>query len=183
MDAADARDCFNCHATRAVVNNRLNIETMAAGVQCERCHAGADRHATMQKVSALSTEEISDLCGGCHRTWAQIAASGPRGILNVRFQPYRLTNSKCYDAADRRISCVACHNPHTHAARDAAFYDSKCTACHSAANAAHVNAKLCPVAKANCVSCHMPKIDLPGAHFAFTDHFIRIARPGEAYPN
>jgi hypothetical protein len=28
----------------------------------------------------------------------------------------------------------------------------------------------------------MPKVDLPGAHFKFTDHRIRIARDGEPYP-
>jgi formate-dependent nitrite reductase cytochrome c552 subunit len=39
------------------------------------------------------------------------------------------------------------------------------------------------VAKANCVTCHMPKIELPGAHARFTDHQIRIARAGEPYPN
>jgi hypothetical protein len=28
----------------------------------------------------------------------------------------------------------------------------------------------------------MPKVELPGAHFKFTDHRIRIVKPGEAYP-
>src|SRR5207248_4550679 len=109
----------------------------------------------------------------------QIAMNGPRGVNNVRFQPYRLTNSKCYDAADQRIRCTACHNPHEPPVRDASFYDSKCAACHSAA--AHT--KTCPVAKADCVTCHMPKVDLPGAHSQFTDHQIRVARANAPYPN
>jgi hypothetical protein len=29
----------------------------------------------------------------------------------------------------------------------------------------------------------MPKLDLPGSHRKFTDHRIRIARAGEAYPD
>jgi hypothetical protein len=29
----------------------------------------------------------------------------------------------------------------------------------------------------------MPKIKLPGAHFAFTDHRIRVVRAGEPYPD
>jgi formate-dependent nitrite reductase cytochrome c552 subunit len=33
------------------------------------------------------------------------------------------------------------------------------------------------------VSCHMPKINLPGGHAKFTDHEIRIVRPGDPYPN
>jgi hypothetical protein len=33
------------------------------------------------------------------------------------------------------------------------------------------------------VSCHMPKVDVPEMHYAFTDHWIRIVRPGETYPD
>jgi hypothetical protein len=29
----------------------------------------------------------------------------------------------------------------------------------------------------------MPKVSLPGGHAVFTDHFIRIVRPGEPYPD
>lgn len=173
MNAADKRDCFGCHSTG-----------LTPGVQCERCHAGSTAHAAsrspMPKLSALSTEDVSNLCGACHRTWAQIAANGPHGEVNVRFQPYRLTNSKCYDAADKRVACTACHNPHEHSVGDAAFYDAKCAACHSAAIR---GAKLCRTATRNCVTCHMPKVELAGAHFAFTDHMIRIAKPGERYPD
>jgi len=28
----------------------------------------------------------------------------------------------------------------------------------------------------------MPKVEIPGSHFKFTDHRIRIVRPGEPYP-
>jgi hypothetical protein len=28
----------------------------------------------------------------------------------------------------------------------------------------------------------MPKVELPGGHAQFTDHFIRIVKPGESYP-
>jgi len=39
------------------------------------------------------------------------------------------------------------------------------------------------VAKENCVSCHMPKVLLPGGHMKFTDHEIRVVKAGEPYPN
>jgi hypothetical protein len=133
----------------------------------------------MPKLAGHSAEEMADLCGRCHRTWSQIALNGPRGVLNVRFQPYRLANSKCYDTADARIACSACHDPHGPLETSAASYDARCSACHSAAQ----HTKTCRVAKANCVTCHMPKIELPGAHATFTDHQIRIARAGESYPN
>jgi hypothetical protein len=41
----------------------------------------------------------------------------------------------------------------------------------------------CPVSTSKCVSCHMPKYELPGFHGKFTDHWIRIAKPGTAFPD
>ena len=55
----------------------------------------------------------------------------------------------------------------------------KCQACHGGGKA---GAKACPVSKSKCVSCHMPKIELPGAHYKFSDHRIRIVKPNEPYP-
>jgi hypothetical protein len=190
MDASAARDCFGCHSTGAVSGGRLHLESIVPGVGCQSCHSGAEQHvaairagnpsaAKMAKLAGYGAEEMSELCGRCHRTWSQIALNGPRGVLNVRFQPYRLANSKCYDTADSRIACTACHDPHGPLETAASSYDARCTACHSTAQ----HTKTCRVAKANCVTCHMPKIELPGAHASFTDHQIRIARAGESYPN
>jgi hypothetical protein len=44
-------------------------------------------------------------------------------------------------------------------------------------------AAVCPVSEKDCVICHMPKYDIPGMHYKFTDHWIRIAKPGEPYPD
>jgi len=190
MDAIGERDCFGCHSVNGVQAGKLHLEALIPGVGCESCHGPAANHvagvragdaaaAKLPHLAALSTEELSELCGHCHRTWSQIALSGPRGVNNVRFQPYRLANSKCYDAADARIRCTACHDPHGALETNLAGYDSKCVACHSAA----LHTKVCPVAKSNCAGCHMPKVELPGAHASFTDHQIRIARAGAPYPN
>lgn len=190
MDAEDVAQCFGCHSTGGVKGVKVNFEQMTAGVQCESCHGPAGAHAEAakagkleqvpKKLARLSTDEISDLCGSCHRTWSYISMNGPHGLLNVRFQPYRLTNSRCYDANDSRVSCVACHDPHGPLISESKAYDSKCTACHNPKQRA---AKICRQAKTDCVSCHMPKLDLPGAHHAFTDHQIRIVRANEPYPN
>jgi hypothetical protein len=191
MNDQDARQCFGCHSTGLPRQGKMNLDLMVPGIQCARCHessavhsraaqSGDLRNLRMLKLSKLSAEEVSDFCGQCHRTWADIAANGPRGINNVRFQPYRLANSKCYDATDRRISCVACHDPHQNVSTQPAGYDAKCEACHSSRQNAQ---KACPVAKKDCVTCHMPKYELPGAHFKFTDHQIRVVPTGEVYPN
>lgn len=193
---AEAGQCFNCHATHAVSKKELTLPAMTVGVQCERCHGDADRHlagqlsgdtgnAAMRKLGVMSTEEMSDFCGQCHRTWSQIAATGPMGILNVRFQPYRLQSSRCYDAEDPRIKCTACHDPHSQVRTEPAAYDANCKACHSpgAKPATQASSHICRVATKNCVTCHMPQVELPGAHKKFHDHEIRIARANEKYPD
>ena len=202
MTMTETQQCFNCHGTRAIRDDRLDTEALIPGVQCERCHGAAEQHvralrnggekaAAMPKLGDLTAEEMSNLCGACHRTWAQIAMSAIRGIDNVRFQPYRLTNSKCYNALDSRISCLACHDPHREVSREAEAYDERCAACHvrfnapspsgvSTERAAH--APPCKVATKDCINCHMPKYEIRGSHYSFTDHWIRVVKPGEPYP-
>ncbi len=190
--------CFGCHSTGSVTGNHLHLDSLKPGVTCEHCHVGALNHleaishGSLQSVPAklkiLSSEEISNFCGQCHRSWETVVRDRLRGEINVRFQPYRLANSKCFDGSDRRISCIACHDPHREVVRDTASYDSKCLACHGSTAttpAAHPTGspKACPVATSGCVSCHMPKVALPGGHQTFTDHYIRIVRANEPYPN
>jgi len=187
MTHEDVTGCFACHSTGAVRGNTFHAEDLRAGVLCDNCHKDAAHHmeavktgdvkgAAMPHLAQMTAEETNEFCGRCHRTWGDIAAHGPHNIANVRFQPYRLTNSKCYDADDRRIRCTACHNPHQEFLVGAANYDAKCLACHG------VTQKACKVAKKDCTNCHMPKIELPGAHRQFTDHQIRVVRAGQKYP-
>ena len=191
----EVKSCFECHATNAVANNRLQLDGIVAGVQCERCHPGAESHrqsfaqgktpSIPQKLGQATPEEISNFCGQCHRTWERVVRDRLRGEINVRFQPYRLSNSRCYDGGDRRMSCTTCHDPHHDVVRGAAAYDAKCQACHSAgaARGASSAAKVCRVATSGCTTCHMPKVELPGGHMVFSDHQIRIVRAGDPYPN
>jgi len=193
MTQDDKLSCFGCHSTNAVSGRQFTPEKLRPGVQCNHCHEGSDSHlltilqfgeggsAAIPKSMAggLAAEKISDFCGQCHRTWADIVMQPNLGIGNVRFQPYRLAGSKCYDADDPRISCLACHNPHVELVAETSTYDSKCQACHGGGKP---GAKFCRVGKSNCASCHMPKIELPGAHYKFSDHRIRIVKPKERYP-
>jgi len=190
MVPAETASCFGCHTNGGVAGGILHLPAVAPGVGCQSCHGHVEKHvsavragdvagAKLPHLADLAAEDTLELCGQCHRTWAQIAQTGMHGPNTVRFQPYRLTNSKCYDVEDKRIRCTACHDPHGQLNTNLASYDTKCTACHAAA----LQTKVCPVSKENCVTCHMPKIDLPGAHHQFTDHQIRIVRAGEPYPN
>lgn len=204
MDSIDTKDCFSCHATAAVGERQLQLDKLTPGITCEGCHGSGDKHVAMMKDKSLNTtrrpgemgilnpgnfdtEGMTQFCGSCHRTWAQVQLmKEARGVINVRFQPYRIFGSKCYDFDDKRISCTACHNPHEEMKHDAAFYDARCLACHAKPDG---SAKMkmyapCKTGKTNnCASCHMPKYEIPGAHHKFSDHWIRIVKPGETYPN
>jgi Cytochrome c7 and related cytochrome c len=193
MNRDDKLRCFGCHATTATLGRQLTLDKMTPGVQCGRCHESVETHLSamlldssklevpkgLSKLRGLSAEQASNFCGQCHRTWEEIALQGSPSIANIRFQPYRLTGSKCYDADDARISCLACHDPHQEVSSKSADYDAKCEACHGGGKP---GAKACTVSTDKCVTCHMPKLELPGAHNKFSDHRIRIVRPNEKYP-
>ena len=129
-----------------------------------------------------------DFCGACHRTFvdATLSAGQASGTAMVRFQPYRLQESKCWRAAeDARLTCVACHNPHRALNRDPVSYDKGCLSCHATVRneVATLHAsKLASNGDTACVTCHMPKVNVPSMHGDFTDHRIRVVRAGEGFP-
>jgi len=190
MPNEEVTACFNCHGTGGVSHGKLTLESLKPGLTCEHCHAGAEAHMQAlaagksapapRKLGEMAAEEMSNYCGECHRTWESVVGLRIFGEKNIRFQPYRLANSPCFLGDDKRIRCTACHDPHKDLEHDQATYDRACQACHDGQSAA--TKKTCPVADKNCVSCHMPKVQAPGAPTIFTDHHIRVVRAGEPYP-
>lgn len=192
LSQGDTLRCFGCHATNAVSGEQLTLDKMTPGVQCSHCHEAIGAHlaslvkgsgkpvvpAGLSTLRNMSAEQASNFCGRCHRTWSDVVVREDYSIVNIRFQPYRLWSSQCYDPDDARISCLACHDPHVEPSTQAADYDAKCQACHSGGKA---KAKSCRISRQNCVSCHMPKTELPDAHYKFTDHRIRIVKPNERF--
>lgn len=199
----EVRSCYACHSTASVMGTQLQLDKLMPGVSCEACHGPGEKHVLAMKAgnyedknifnpAKLGGDELTqEFCASCHRSAEDVSLMpNQAGINNVRFQPYRIFNSACY-ADDRRISCTACHNPHEDLKHDVAFYDTKCLACHTTTTSADLKgaqqddkrtASPCPVQTKNCTSCHMPKIELPGSHTAFTDHRIRVVKAGEVYP-
>ena len=206
--------CIGCHATGAVDSQlKLRLDRLIPGISCEGCHGPGARHVANVKAGNLTALQIfnpgrlrpGDLvnfCGSCHRTKLQVEHMNAKGIETIRFQPYGLVNSACYNPDDPRISCTACHDPHEDARTDPASYDSSCLACHknslpspkrtlpsshpktsdakesrSSLQSAIRDAPACPVNGRDCVTCHMPKHDVKGAHAVFTDHWIRTVLP------
>ncbi|PYT91026.1 MAG: hypothetical protein DMG36_19600 [Acidobacteria bacterium] len=197
IDGDEARNCFSCHGTAALINGKLRLDRMFLGVTCEACHGPGEKHAIAKLLETgegsaifnpkkLAPETLSqEFCGACHRGVDAVAMMPDLGgISNVRFQPYRLFNSRGHDPKEPHLACTACHDPHQDLKQNEAGNDSNCTVCHEARGPAQNGAagKRCPVRSDKCVTCHMPKVELPGAHFKFTDHRIRIVRPREPYP-
>ncbi|MFZ0285469.1 MAG: multiheme c-type cytochrome [Terriglobales bacterium] len=191
----ETQRCFSCHTTASTTNSRFDPGHLIPGVTCEACHGPGAKHVAAMKANKMKTGlktildpgqlnpvDQVDFCGACHRSYVDVVLSKTLGIRNLRFQPYRLERSQCWIKSNNGITCLNCHNPHEPRVRDLASYDDRCLACHHAAGPDRGHpAKVCSVSTNNCVSCHMPKYDVPGVHAKFTDHFIRVVRKGEGY--
>lgn len=187
----EAQSCFSCHSTGAVKDKKLQLENITEAVSCEACHGPGENH--LKAVAAgnntnlqifdprglITLEQTQEFCGACHIGFEQVLEM-PTDVNTIRFQPYRLFNSKAHDPNDARLSCTACHDPHGKLEENSAFYDTKCLACHAASPKEKLTperfASACPVQTTNCVSCHMPKTEIPEMHYKFTDHQIRIVK-------
>jgi Cytochrome c3 len=203
LDADEARRCFACHTTASSIAGHFDTSHLTPGVQCESCHGPGANHVAAMKSGKIEQGRAAifnprrlnpvasvDFCGACHRTWADVIVGEQklRSVMNVRFQPYRLEDSKCWrnSNGDSRLTCIACHNPHEQLNQDASSYDSKCLTCHSPAgtagnSTAKTATKICPKARSNCISCHMPQVEVPTIHATFFDHQIRVVRPNAPY--
>jgi hypothetical protein len=199
LSSAEAQMCFACHTTASMSANRFEPANAMPGVSCEGCHGPGSKHVAAMKAGdldagsaaivnprTLKPVDLVDFCGACHITWWDAKRIAAKGVANVRFQPYRLEGSRCWGNGDERLTCTACHNPHLPLVREARAYDSRCVACHAhseGSKPAAARANVCPVAKQDCVTCHMPKYEVPDMHYKYTDHRIRIVKAGEPFPD
>lgn len=211
---AEVYQCFGCHTTASGMGSAFDDAKLIPGVSCEACHGPGQQHVDRMEglqenlslkepeentqnaifnPKKLTPEESVDFCGACHGSYWDISLAGGNNIGKVRFQPYRLEQSKCWNKNDARLTCIACHDPHQQLDTVTTDYDHVCLRCHlngtKATGAALVALKkthpgaACPVAKQDCVSCHMPQVYVPVMHHSFPDHRIRIAHEGEPFPD
>lgn len=167
LNRKDLQACLGCHTTAVTAD----LQPVTPGVQCVRCHAGAEEHAAGHGVPAnpgkFAAPDQVKFCGNCHRNKAPV---NDAQLENLRFQPLRLMKSKCF-VASGKLACTTCHPAHMDARRnDAAFYNAKCGGCH--AGQAHAGDAR---QTGDCIGCHMPYVELhPALHF--TDHYIRVVK-------
>lgn len=199
LDVQEAQKCFSCHTTASTTSSRFDPNQAVPGVTCEGCHGpGASHVLAMEdgqievgKKSIVNPRNLDpassiDFCGACHRTSGDVIQINAAGIVTVRFQPFRLEESLCWKDANKRLTCVTCHDPHESLVQKMGSYDQICLRCHSRdsdhGQPADQRRVVCKVSKRDCASCHMPKVEIPGMHHAFADHRIRIARANDPYP-
>lgn len=189
IDTAEVQRCFACHMTASTKPaGGVDFDALIPGVTCEACHGPGERHVSHVKARRLDEARAAivnprrldavdaiDFCGSCHATFWDVQLANERGIAALRSQPFRLQSSRCWSESskraanqgDTRLTCVACHDPHKPLVRDSASYDERCRACHEST--------ACKKGTKDCAGCHMPKYEVPGMHFKFTDHMIRTA--------
>jgi tetratricopeptide (TPR) repeat protein len=200
LDEVDGiQKCLFCHSTnpRAVLE-QSGPEAQDRAIGCERCHGPGEPHlkAVAAKFSDLAIINPTNadgpgrvrLCGQCHAYHQELAL--PRtDPFWIRFQGTTLTWSRCYTSSGGLLDCITCHDPHQIAAGDAAFYASRCLACHSGAKSstkppapiatdrALGEGPPCPVNPATgCVGCHMPPYRSEPLRATYADHYIRVHR-------
>lgn len=163
--------CLGCHSSAIT----RDLQPVVPGVQCQRCHLGADQHAHDTSHRPLNPGKLSAgaqvrFCGNCHRFQAPTSETA---LENVRFQPLRLMKSQCFIKSGR-LACTTCHPAHQDAVRNRpAFYNEKCLGCHGSP-AAHSDARQ----TGDCIGCHMPYVQIHPA-LRFTDHYIRVVKSGD----
>lgn len=170
LSAHDLQNCMGCHSSAIT----RDLQPVLPGVQCGRCHLGADDHARGAGKPPFNPGKLAPpdqvrFCGNCHRNQPPVDDAQTE---NVRFQPLRLMKSRCF--ASGKLACTTCHVAHQDALRnDPAFYNAKCHGCHDT-QPFHTG----PRQTGDCIGCHMPYYELhPALHF--TDHFIRVVKTGD----
>jgi len=177
--------CFECHSTGPVsFDSSGQADTTELGVRCETCHGPGAAHSksptrkNIRNLGHLSAQQLNEFCGRCHRP---PATSGEKVdwnfSWNIRHQPLYLNQSACFRKSGGALTCLTCHNPHESAkSKPAAFYNSRCIACHS--TTAVRPKPVCEAGKAsNCIDCHMPLVS-PQASLRFTNHWIGVYTGG-----
>jgi tetratricopeptide (TPR) repeat protein len=198
MSADAVEACVACHVTSPrAARDRGAPEAADRGIGCERCHGPGGHHLAaialklpdpaIARLPRATADQITRLCGSCHKTDdPSIPDSDPR---SVRFQATTLPKSRCYTESFGALSCTTCHDPHRNAETAAAPYESKCLSCHGSGTsgaeskpeetliAREMRRVACPInPAADCLKCHMPKLDGAAPHSSFTDHQIRVHR-------
>lgn len=179
MDEDDIRACLGCHTTVSPPSQvPIQHDLYISNVGCERCHGPRKKHVALARqgragaapplLQYQTADAYMAVCSQCHRDEDSVSPTAQPHEL-VRFQPYGLKRSRCYQADPQNMTCSACHDPHDAVSRDRAGYIANCQRCHAPQSDAQCTSQ--PVG--DCIDCHMPAVEWT-AGISFHDHWIRI---------
>lgn len=191
--------CERCHGPGA-----LHVAERRAGSRRD----SSDN--TIVNPARLPLERRMDVCEQCHVHTAvivlregktdfsympsqplrdQYAFFKVAGTIDIVSHADRLRQSRCFvgtRTTARPLECATCHDPHA-PPPTAETRNQPCQSCHASAllqqKLAGSKALGDHAPTANCVSCHMPRVQERAVpHGAFTDHWIRVVKPGTTQP-
>lgn len=184
-------ECFGCHVTELRLDQGLvQPAGVVAGIGCERCHPGSERHASsmeqggpplIERWSDLTPLESVNRCGECHRRADHLTREelSPERPVLVRFASIGLVMSRCFQGQESvrgigkesRLDCMTCHDPHHPGTDSTAATLTTCTNCHGS-RPEQTRSCSSPQSTADCLGCHMPAVNVT-EDLVLTDHWIR----------
>lgn len=169
--------CEACHGDtarhvttggKAAVVNPSKLDAERRDSVCISCHLEGDISIERPNRSAIDYKPGDSISDYLSYFVYQGKDATRRGVSEVE----QLSLSMCKRTSGDKMSCTSCHDPHYTPApgERAAFYRSKCLACHS--DAAFVASH--HPENPDCTSCHMLRNGAENIpHVAWTDHRIR----------
>lgn len=200
-DSPTSKSCILCHASN-LPEKSLSPTAPSMGVRCQSCHGPASAHLDalksgsvdfkMEKLGTWKATQINELCGKCHRSDSQVGNSGNDITMTQRFQPYGISQSKCFQKSGDTLTCMTCHDSHAKLSKDENVYVKACLNCHNGTekqlpDKSMMKSIICPVnPKEKCIGCHMPTrkvFPLSELPISMADHLIWAYRKKQKQPN
>jgi tetratricopeptide (TPR) repeat protein len=195
--------CLSCHT--GSVQQTGNTVTLGP-ITCDRCHGDPVRHlrnpvpGSIVNPAKLTGRERDSVCEQCHlegatsilnpgKHWGDFKPGGVLENVQITYilrakntqlaelaavsHAEQLALSACKRAEPAKLWCATCHDPHSPAGDHRAQINGVCGSCHPRPELASSHQP----SDANCVACHMPKLQATDiSHAAITDHRI-LKRP------
>lgn len=181
---------------RATIVNPARLESELRNSVCYECHM--EPSVAFPGVRRFGRGDYSfrpgELLDDYRVQLVTVEEGEPGGRFEINHHPFRLEQSRCFQASGLKLSCLTCHDPHRKVPPEerAAHYRAACLTCHEETIADHppVSATgsapsdaapaVDPLAS-DCTSCHMPERRTADVvHVVMTDHrIVRWAEPAD----